>query len=711
MDKLEAPLSDGEIRIVTLFPAIDFETEIRCTLERAPLETGSYDALSYVCGNPNPQKTISVNNITIGVSPNLFVALRGVRHASETIRLWIDALSINQEDNVEKSAQVKRMGDIFANAAVVLMWLGKEEEESNLAMEFLQRMEMDSKSNVAEQYQNTAFEPHWSALGRLLGRPYWKRKWIIQEIVSAREGIICCGSSRASWDGLWKCLIHESLQGSNISRISNVARAMSFSSSYITPLARIRLEILAGEKIPFLEALISFSYRFVTDPRDNIFAILSMVIHKGFEPDYQKPTHIVYKDLVRHMIKMDQNLDILSACKGAKYQSSMLQIQCLREFADSANKLALLQDPEGRDISNEGLLKEIILNVQDSRERLAQCVGAESDPQAEASETKQTDDAKEQTDDKDEQMDEMDDEDEQRDDSDWETDDEDDMSIKYSSSSPRSLGNVNTHLSEGTSPNIAELRGSCMKVLAIASELIMPSWVPDWKTVPQMEYTHLLLRRPRNCHYRSGGSRLSCYFPDDEDLIVVDGVRIGSVQNLGFSSFHDNERETKEWKLWYEGSHPRDVYGDQKHQQEAFLRTLIAARLEDGSEGTFDWTIPFLNEAWGLGFVGNSQFEEFMDSTPQGVTDQIYGTANTITEAQHLRVKFISGGFRFCITDTGFMGCVPDETMQDDIVAVFLGGKVPFVLRKYEKEEGYFLVGECCKFLNNSRKPNELILE
>jgi hypothetical protein len=40
---------------------------------------------------------------------------------------WIDALCINQMDATEKARQINLMGDIYANAVFVLVWLGKDD--------------------------------------------------------------------------------------------------------------------------------------------------------------------------------------------------------------------------------------------------------------------------------------------------------------------------------------------------------------------------------------------------------------------------------------------------------------------------------------------------------------------------------------------------------------------------------------------------------
>ena len=53
--------------------------------------------------------------------------------------LWIDAICINQSDDVEKSQQVQLMRGIYATADHVLIWTGEEDEHSPPAFAALAR--------------------------------------------------------------------------------------------------------------------------------------------------------------------------------------------------------------------------------------------------------------------------------------------------------------------------------------------------------------------------------------------------------------------------------------------------------------------------------------------------------------------------------------------------------------------------------------------
>lgn len=103
-------------------------------LSDAPL----YRALSYVWGSINETVAITLNDFEFQATTNLFVALQRLCHKPPGTYFWIDALCINQEDMDEKSHQVPFMHHIYLQAQQVMMWLGKEENDSQLAMSMIE---------------------------------------------------------------------------------------------------------------------------------------------------------------------------------------------------------------------------------------------------------------------------------------------------------------------------------------------------------------------------------------------------------------------------------------------------------------------------------------------------------------------------------------------------------------------------------------------
>ncbi|CAI9633373.1 unnamed protein product [Alternaria burnsii] len=139
--------SARSIRILTLCPAEQHTDAIECMIETIELEEASYDALSYSWGmnedgDSSQDYEIFIHGNRKWVTRNLFEGLERIRVCDKPIRIWIDAVCINQQDNVERSVQVAMMADIYARAEKVLVWLGNgtEEKEEQVTLDLFKRM-------------------------------------------------------------------------------------------------------------------------------------------------------------------------------------------------------------------------------------------------------------------------------------------------------------------------------------------------------------------------------------------------------------------------------------------------------------------------------------------------------------------------------------------------------------------------------------------
>jgi hypothetical protein len=63
------------------------------------------------------------------VSRSLLIALPCLKVVSTTRFLWIDQLSINQDDLMERSEQVTIMHEIYSRGTMTLIWLGEDTED------------------------------------------------------------------------------------------------------------------------------------------------------------------------------------------------------------------------------------------------------------------------------------------------------------------------------------------------------------------------------------------------------------------------------------------------------------------------------------------------------------------------------------------------------------------------------------------------------
>src|SRR5699024_9944047 len=87
-----------------------------------------YGALSYVWGIDVKPQSIMLDGCTFPVTSNLHAALINLRDHQIDRVLWVDAISINQDDQDEKSKQIPLMRTIYAQAAHVIVWLGEAME-------------------------------------------------------------------------------------------------------------------------------------------------------------------------------------------------------------------------------------------------------------------------------------------------------------------------------------------------------------------------------------------------------------------------------------------------------------------------------------------------------------------------------------------------------------------------------------------------------
>ncbi|KAF4631343.1 hypothetical protein G7Y89_g6796 [Cudoniella acicularis] len=126
----------------------------------------TYAALSYTWGDIGSQRMIMINEKKLAVGENLWYFLR--HRTTEDLAshqfLWIDAICINQQDVRERNHQVSLMGKIYLKASVVVIWLGRESYDSNVAMEYVA-----------------------------------KKGLIIQEILNAQQIVVICSTKRFEW--------------------------------------------------------------------------------------------------------------------------------------------------------------------------------------------------------------------------------------------------------------------------------------------------------------------------------------------------------------------------------------------------------------------------------------------------------------------------------------------------------------------------------
>lgn len=162
-----------------------------------------YEALSWSWGKDTAAHQIYVRRKGLGIAKmkvpkDLVWALKHLRRLHDDRILWIDAICINQRDNIERNHQVENMSVLYDQASNVCVWLGRNNEESKVAIEFIKNeiMEFQNFDDLCERNENTN---KWKALLSLMQRPWFSRRWVVQEIALARKATIHCGDDTLNW--------------------------------------------------------------------------------------------------------------------------------------------------------------------------------------------------------------------------------------------------------------------------------------------------------------------------------------------------------------------------------------------------------------------------------------------------------------------------------------------------------------------------------
>ncbi|KIY02723.1 uncharacterized protein Z520_01188 [Fonsecaea multimorphosa CBS 102226] len=193
--------SASSTRLLQLEPG-SYNDRLEASLVVVDIESplcSEYECISYTWGDETSPNSINVDGNEVPLRLNLEQALRRFRSATKSRLLWVDAISIRQDDADEKAQQVTMIGDVFQNATRVLAWLGEHADSS----ENLFDISEEAATSLFDR-DRAQFRQKYDTLARFMDRRYWHRTWIVAEIVCARELVICCGPDRIAWSHLLK---------------------------------------------------------------------------------------------------------------------------------------------------------------------------------------------------------------------------------------------------------------------------------------------------------------------------------------------------------------------------------------------------------------------------------------------------------------------------------------------------------------------------
>ncbi|KAK3680846.1 heterokaryon incompatibility protein-domain-containing protein [Podospora appendiculata] len=234
----DKPVDDTSIRLLQFVRPRWFTfrlTRPQLVMATYPIDgLPKYVALSYTWGPPqqndggiavvnnqHEKLPVQINGQTFSVFQNLKDALDGLYSFwdfdDDVQHMWIDAISINQDDLTERSIQVDIMDHIYKRAATTAVWLGRANADITKAMRMstaLLRIPVEDFTPYrqlnpppAEFWRARGLpcpdaDEHWAPLVRLFQNRWFSRAWIIQEVTLSKKVIIICGHHGMTWDGL-----------------------------------------------------------------------------------------------------------------------------------------------------------------------------------------------------------------------------------------------------------------------------------------------------------------------------------------------------------------------------------------------------------------------------------------------------------------------------------------------------------------------------
>jgi hypothetical protein len=104
---------------------------------------------------------LQVGDRNITITRSLALALFYIRHPCRPCVLWVDAVCIDQSNNIERNHQVQQIYTIYSLARRVLIWLGDDGLD-------------DSSTSVGR----TLTSEHGNLkIAAVLSRSWWSRVW------------------------------------------------------------------------------------------------------------------------------------------------------------------------------------------------------------------------------------------------------------------------------------------------------------------------------------------------------------------------------------------------------------------------------------------------------------------------------------------------------------------------------------------------------
>lgn len=297
-------LDSGQMRLLNLFPGEQFDP-LHGLIWMTHLDAKvNYTTVSYVWG-PRSQLTHELHTPlgSLSITEPLYFTLKQLRNRHKSVVLWVDAICINQDDDNEKTEQVKMLARIFQNSAQTLGFI-QDDEESKEVVEMLMQVRARElrREDSAKWPRNLPacpkswntrglpppLDPIWLKTVDFFRNDWFRRVWIIQEVVIARKIKLVCGNYTLDWDDLYSAT--QKIDQDPEMRTQGDEVRQSWQP--FLRLGDLRYYEARSSRLSILVLLETFRHCQSTMRRDRFFALLGIAADghlDDFELDYQSP--------------------------------------------------------------------------------------------------------------------------------------------------------------------------------------------------------------------------------------------------------------------------------------------------------------------------------------------------------------------------------------------------------------------------------------
>ncbi|KAH8719515.1 heterokaryon incompatibility protein-domain-containing protein [Phaeosphaeriaceae sp. PMI808] len=698
--------------------------------------------------------SIKLNGQDFNTFQNLAAGLYRLRQPKKARTFWIDAICINQDDYNEKAIQLALMNHIYSNATQVIVWLGEPDNDNRSAMASLATKNFSLTNNVriwrAQRKHGVqrgwlagtnglltgevdrgigALESEIGQIAQLLDRPWWRRVWIVQEVVLAKKIFIMCGSDEVPWESIKARLRTKGTfalnSNSGLFKPLRSHNGTVISGDFQWPnaeheiLDKMRMAREAGTlDISYYDLLFQFRRFLCTNSEDRVYGFLGLVTAEqsaGIKVDYDKSLAELYSHTARTLMAVHKHLLILN-CKREPYVG-VIPHELARIY--STLDQGRFVDPQAEVVDDPNAKpREGWIRLPDGWERTVDKEGTwfRNHNSGEAQGGKQSD-----------------------------------SPLKGVVSAPQTVENYR-RVPEGWSKdwdNLGKVKFTYHAETPTKPEpLDLPSWVPNWDYYSVRDPEPLPnLSDPSSYYWASGKNRPVHFVPTsdpDSSVLGLRGALFDTIDSIASPWFPEGENlpisrsgveVLVEWEhlaLKEPSSCPYEANGGRVN---AFWRAHLADYAGDNAlpeqdKTYFDawcdksgWTPKAadlehkkLKSIWEFGKqIDENQALGEMAGHVQGASfdaDEILAHGNvasivynvtkdvfTAMEYSKKRYKEIRSRINkaaknraLFVTSKGFIGLAPWNAQKGDAIVVLLGGCTPYILRPKKKQ--YTLVGE-----------------